>query len=129
MAKELNYTHNLNILILDENNIIIEDKKLLESIYNEFDNKILTKRGKMLNRNFEIILYWKRLPLTDVQSKFMGELFICSQYSDKVLHETTNIFINEIENKLKINTINKNWKIIFNISKLLETSNNVLTIN
>jgi hypothetical protein len=129
MAKKLNYTHNLNILILDENNIIIEDKKLLESIYNEFDNKILTKRGKMLNRNFEIILYWKRLPLTDVQSKFMGELFISSQYSDKVLHETTNIFINEIENKLKINTLNKNWKIIFNISKLLETSNNVLTIN
>ncbi len=52
MSNFLDYTHNLNILIVDDNNIIIEDKILLESIYSEFVNKNITKQGKMLNTNF-----------------------------------------------------------------------------
>jgi hypothetical protein len=114
------HTHNLNILIVDENNITIDDKILLENIYNEFVNKNIIKKCKKSNTIYEIHLYWERLPLTVVQSKFMGELFIESLHSDKVLYETTNKILSEIENKLKINTTNKNWKIIFHISALLE---------
>jgi len=129
MTNLLDYTHNLNILIVDENDIVIEDNNLLESIYNELDNKVITKQGKMLNRTFEITIYWNRLSLTNIQSKFMGNLFIKSLHSDKVLYETTERFLNEIEDQLKINTTNKNWKIIFHISKLLESNNIVLTFN
>jgi hypothetical protein len=50
----------------------------------------------------------------------MGELFIKSAYNDLVLHETTKKVLSEIENNLKINYTDKNWKIIFNITKLLE---------
>jgi hypothetical protein len=128
MTNFLDYTHNLNILIVDENENIIEDKILLESIYNEFDNKLITKQGKILNRMFEIKMYWNRLSLTNIQGKFMGELFIKSLHSDKVLYETTKRFLSEIENKLKINSKNKNWKIIFHMSKLLESNNIVLTL-
>lgn len=129
MTNLSDYTHNLNILIVDENDIVIEDNNLLESIYNELDNKVITKQGKMLNRTFEITIYWNRLSLTNIQSKFMGKLFIKSLHSDKVLYEITERFLSEIENRLKINTKNNNWKIIFHISKLLESNNLILTLN
>ncbi len=129
MTNLSDYTHNLNILIVDENDMVIEDNNLLESIYNELDNKVITKQGKMLNRTFEITIYWNRLSLTNIQSKFMGKLFIKSLHSDKVLYEITERFLSEIENRLKINTKNNNWKIIFHISKLLESNNLILTLN
>ena len=129
MTSFLQYTHNLNILIVDENENIIEDKILLESIYNQIADKVIIKQGKAFNIDIEIKLYWKRLSLTKTQSKFIGELFIISAYSDMILYETTKKILNEIENNVKINTTNKNWKIIFHISKLSEENKFILTIN
>lgn len=132
METILPYSHNLNILIVDENNITIENKILLESIYNEFVNKTIIKQAEILDTKYEIKLYWEKVLLTSIQSKFIGDLYITSSYTDKCLYETTKKILSEIENKLKINTINtinKNWKIIFYISKLLEENKYIVTIN
>jgi hypothetical protein len=114
-------SHNLQIMIVDKlYHIIIDDNDLLESIYAEFVNKKISKQGTWLDTTFEIHLFWKKNVLTEIQGKFMGPLFICSPYSDKLLYEATKNILQEIENKLKLSTKNKNWKIIFHISKLLE---------
>lgn len=142
------YSHNLNILIVDENNITIENKSLLQSIYDEFVNKNIFKKVEVFNEKYIIKLYWEKV---DIQSKifnyapyfrdtnytfgsisshhFFSDLFIISAYSDNILHETTKKILYEIENKLKIETENKNWKIIFYISKLLENMNTKVIID
>jgi hypothetical protein len=52
----------------------------------------------------------------------MGDLFTMSTHSDKVLYKGTSVLLNEIENKLKMNMVDKNWKILFHISKLLDNT-------
>lgn len=124
----LKNTHNLHILITDENgNIIKNQEVLLEKVYNEFADKIVIKKGALkandVCNNFEIKLFWKKTNITNVQSNFMGDLFITSVYSDAVLYKVTESVLNEIENKLKMdvkNDIKMDWKISFHISKLLE---------
>ena len=114
-------SHNLQIMIVDKlYHIIIDDNDLLERIYAEFVNKKISKQGTWLDTTFEIHLYWKKYVLTEIQGKFMGPLFLYSAYSDKVLYEATKSVLEEIENKLKLSSKNKNWKIMFHISKLLE---------
>ena len=127
------YTHNLNILIIDENDITIENKTLTENIYNEFVNKTIIKKGKLHNHidyndYIEIKIHWERVPITNIQSKFMGDFFIKSAYSDKVLYETTKKILSDIENRLKMNTTNTYWKIVFHISKLLEHMDKISVI-
>ena len=122
---ELQFTHNLNILILDDKFNIIHNKSLLEDIYYEFVDKIIIKNAILFDNKTEIHLYWKKIVLNEMQNKFMGNLFIKSAYSDIVLYSATKFLLNEIENKLKKRTVNKNWKIEFYISKLLEHMHNV----
>ena len=123
MIQNLEYSHNLNILLVDNNNNIIENKILLQQIYDEFVDKPITH---IFDMKYEICLYWKKV---DTKNKFIGNLFIRSLYSDNVLYETTKKILNEIENKLKKNIPNKNWKIIFYISKLLENVDMNVFIN
>ena len=120
------YSHNLNILIVDENDNIIDNKILLQSIYDEFVNKTIIKEAEAFNKKYVIHLHWKKI---DIQSKFIGDLFIRSLYSDNILHNTTKKILYEIENKLKKETTNKNWKIIFYISKLLVNIDTEVIIN
>ena len=96
METILPYSHNLNILIVDENNITIENKILLESIYNEFVNKTIIKQAEILDTKYEIKLYWEKVLLTSIQSKFIGDLYITSSYTDKCLYETTKKILSEI---------------------------------
>jgi hypothetical protein len=124
----LKNTHNLHILITDENgNIIKNQEVLLEKVYNEIADKIVIKKGALkandVCNNFEIKLFWKKMDITKIHSNFMGDLFITSPYSDAVLYKVTESVLNEIENKLKMdvkNDIKMDWKISFHISKLLE---------
>jgi hypothetical protein len=109
-------------MLVDEDDNEVEDKETMESIYADLD-KVITKTGKTKGQTFEIKLVWIRLKLSPIQSKFMGELFIKSAYSDKVLHEATKSAIDEIENKLPVNR-----KIIFYMTKLLEDSDIDLAI-
>jgi hypothetical protein len=117
-------SHNLNIQIVDKHDNKIENHDLLESIYSSITGKQIIKKGKLLDSNLDvnidICLYWQRMPITKEEQYFMGDLFLISSYSDKVLHLATHFLLNEIEHRLKNFTTNKNWKIIFHISKLLE---------
>ena len=65
--------------------------------------------------------------LANVQNKNVGVLFTTAFYSDKVLHGTTNMALDEIET-LKVKPLNKDWKIMFHISKLLEMNNHRLIV-
>ena len=126
MTQDLKYSHNLNIMIIDESFSPFENKILMQSIYDEFVNKTIIKEGIIFNRKYEIHLHWEKI---NIQNKFIGDLFIRSPYSDKVLYETTKKILNEIENNLKKETENKNWKIAFYISKLLENMDTEVIIN
>ena len=113
------YTHNLNIfLVKNDNNDNINDIELIESIYAELADKHIKKKGHIFNSKFEIHLLWERLSITEAESKFMGVLFTNSLHSDRILYEATKTLLSDIENKLKNQTTDKNWKIIFHISKL-----------
>lgn len=123
------YTHNLNIDIVDENDDTIGNQFLLETIYKELANKPIMRKVQYDNKNFEVHLQWERLSITNIQKHFIGVLFIKSFYSDKVLYETTKKVLEDILTKLK--SLNEyslfritNWKLIFNISKLLDMDNN-----
>ena len=113
-------SHNLNLRIVDEDDNTIKNPILLESIYSEFVGKRIIRKGIILDTKIELRLKWERKPITKIQNKFIGDLFICSVYSDQVLYAITKFVLNEIEEKLKNFTENKNWKIVFHISKLLE---------
>jgi hypothetical protein len=119
-------SHNLNILIVDKHDNKIENQALLENIYDEITGKKIIKKGKLLDSkldvDIDVCLYWQRMPVTKEEQHFMGELFLVSAYSDKVLHIATHFLLIEIEHRLKNFTTNKNWKIIFHISKLLENT-------
>jgi hypothetical protein len=131
MSKISPISHNLNIKIFNENDELIENKSLLESIYNELVDKPIIKKIHAYGTDLEIKLLYTRKSITKIEKKFMGDIFIVSLYSDNILYDATKFVLNEIEHKLKLETetIDKNWKIVFHISKLLENINkNILNI-
>lgn len=116
----LQHTHNLQILIVDEENNVINNETLLEEIYSEFANKHIMKPVEMFDQDFIIYVYWEIKSITKIQKHLMGPLFIASMHSDKVLYEFTKILLGDIETKIKNKQSDKNWKIAFHISKLLD---------
>ena len=111
------YTHNLNILIIDENtDNIMENTEILDMIYDEIVDKKIFKKGYWFGENIDMCMYWKKFTVTPIQRKFMGDLFTAPIHSDKLLYDFTSDFLNEIENKIKNTTTNKEWHIVFHIS-------------
>ena len=127
------YTHQLNIIIVDEKENIVENDSLLKTVICELVNKPLVKVGYMFNQNFDIHIQWETplnpsiVTLANIQHKNVEVLFTNSYFSDKVLHGTTNMALDEIET-LKVKPLNKDWKIMFHISKLLEMNNHRLIV-
>lgn len=127
------HTHQLNIIIVDEKENIVENDSLLKTVIFELVNKPLVKVGYMFNQNFDIHIQWETpsdpsiVNLANVQHKNVGVLFTNAYFSDKVLHGTTNMALDEIET-LKVKPLNKDWKIMFHISKLLEMDNHRLIV-
>lgn len=119
---EVPYTHNMNILLLDENEDVIENPVLLESIFEELTNKPIIKHVSWEGSILKMILPWKRLHLEKKQRKFMGFLFITSAYSDTALFDVMKATLDDIEQKLKQSFTNERnrWTISFHISKILE---------
>ena len=104
-------SHNLNILIVDKHDNKLENQDLLENIYHEITGKQIIKKCKLLDSNLDVnidvCLYWQRMPITKEEQHFMGDLFLLSEYSDKVLHLATHFLLNQIEHRLKNFTTNK----------------------
>ena len=113
---EVHYTHNMNILLLDENDDTVESPALLEKIFEKLINNPIVKEVSWEGSILKMILPWKRVHLEKTKSKFMGPLFITSAYSDTALFDVTKAILGDIERKFS----NGSWKISFHISKILE---------
>ena len=119
------HTHQLNIIILDEKDNIVENELLLKTVICELVNRPVVKVGYIFHENFDIRIQWEApsnpslVTVANVQHKNVGVLFTTAFYSDRVLHGTTVVALDEIET-LRVKPLNKNWTIKFHMSKMLE---------
>ena len=96
------HTHQLNIILVDEKENIVENESLLKTIICELVNRPVVKVGYIFHENFDICIQWKApsnpsiVTLANVQNKNVGVLFTTAFYSDKVLHGTTQVVLDEI---------------------------------
>jgi hypothetical protein len=94
------------------------DSKLLDTIYKQFvDNPFYIKNTRN-NMTITYCLDWRELLINDIQSLFMGNLFIKSIYSDEILYKLTKLLLKNIEKTLPFD-----HKIYFYISKILTNTN------
>lgn len=115
---EFAYTHNLKLQIFNKNNEQIMDSKLLDTIYKQFvDNPFYIKNTRN-NMTITYCLDWRELLINNIQSLFMGNLFIKSIYNDEILYKLTKLLLKDIEKTLPFD-----YKIYFYISKILTNTN------
>ena len=67
-----------------------------------------------------IVLWHRKLLKNDAERLFMGDLFTNSMVCDALLHKVTRKIIRELEKMIQSKSDDKNWKIMFHISKLIE---------
>jgi len=98
----MEYTHNLKLLLLDNNDNIIEDNVFLDQIKNilcQNSTNILKWNGQ--NENF--IIKWNQVELSNINKHFMGDLFACPMYeNDKIVLNHTQQTISKINSKYTI---------------------------
>jgi hypothetical protein len=114
------HTHNLHVIIVDGNDERVEDTAIRNRVYSVFVNQAVTKKINMNGTPIEVQLLWERVPLSKNQRLMMGDLFICSGYSDMVLYNATQKLLHDIEKSVKYTTNQSDWKLVFHVSKLLE---------
>jgi hypothetical protein len=95
---EETYTHNLKILLIDNNNII-EDKVVLDeikSILTKNNTNIIEWNGQL--RDFTI--KWDKKNLNEINKSFMGDLFSNPIYDfDRIIQNHTQQTISKINCK------------------------------
>jgi hypothetical protein len=104
------YTHNLKILLVDNNGNIVEDQIQLHQIKNMFcepQTHIMEYNGKREN----ITIGWNRKKLDNIQTHFMGDLFASPIY------DKDSIILKHTQNT--IDSIISNYKIKFYISRFI----------
>ena len=108
------FTHNLKIVIVDSNNDLVNDPKLIE----EIKKKLVQPRihDQMFNgKSLQCYNKWERRGLNKVGSYFMGDLFGQPIYEyDSIIYEHTAITVEQIEREL-----NMDHKILFYISRII----------
>lgn len=114
-TKMSRYTHNLKILIVDENDEVINDNecliKIKEKLQNSYTHKIDTQSVIKIP---SITLHWDLHSLSKIQSYFMGDLFACPTFDyDTILYSHTEKTLKIIENELGMK-----HKIKFHISRM-----------
>lgn len=94
----MEYTHNLKIILLN-NNIIIEDKIILNEIKNilsKNNTHIIQWNGQL--KNFTI--KWDKKELNEINQILMGDLFSCPIYEfDSIILQHTQETISKINCK------------------------------
>ena len=118
------YTHNLKIILHNDEGIVIENTELLENIYNEFSNKIITKHhvydeNGVDRTEIDMIVCWTRIQLTNVEKMLMGEFVTYPILSDELLYKITKFILEDAEKKIKNEMNDKNWSIMFHIFKYI----------
>jgi hypothetical protein len=106
------YTHNLKIILVDDNENIVVDNDFLDEIKNTLCQTNTTKI-KWNNKNIDITIKWHRKKLNNIQKQFMGDLCSNSIYNfDSIILNHTNQIISKINNTT-------NYQIKFHISKII----------
>jgi hypothetical protein len=106
------YTHNLKIILVDNNGSIILDNDFLNEIKNILC-QLNTKKVEWNEQNIDITIQWHRKALNNIEKQFMGDLFSNSIYDfDSIIVNHTKQIILKINNK-------SNYNIKFYISKLI----------
>lgn len=105
----MEYTHNLKIILID-NDKIIEDKVILDEIKNllsKNNTHMIEWNGKL--QNFTI--KWDKIILNEINQNLMGDLFACPIYDldSIILHHTQKTF----------SKINCKYVVKFYISRLI----------
>jgi len=111
-----NYTHNLKIILIDNNENIVENDDLLKNIKEKlketYTQSIYTQPSAI---PWNITIKWELHKLTKIQSYFMGDLFAHPVYDfDSIIYEHTEKTLKQIEKELNIN----DCKIKFHISRM-----------
>ena len=105
----MEYTHNLKIILLD-NNIIIEDKSILDKIGNIL-SKNNTHKIEWNGQLLDITIKWDKKELSEIDQTLMGDLFSNPIYQfDRIILNHTQKTISHIDCK---------YIIKFYISKIL----------
>ena len=98
----MEYTHNLKILFIDDNNNIIEDDIFLDEIKNILcQNNSINIEWNGILQNFTI--KWNKQNLNKINTHFMGDLFANPIYNhDSIILNHTQQIISKINSKYKI---------------------------
>ena len=118
MTTPIRYSHNLNIGITNQHGTYdaFNPPHIMEKIYEEI-TKRRTIQKTYDNNILAVDLCWKKVAISSLDKRFMGELFIVSPYSDMVLYDSTKTLLEEIEKSIFPDGF---MRIAFHISKLLE---------
>jgi len=105
----MEYTHNLKIILVD-NNSIIEDKFILNEIKNIL-SKNNTHKIEWNGQLLDITIKWDKKELNEINQTLMGDLFSLPiyQFDSIILHHT----------QQTIDNINCKYNIRFYISRIL----------
>ena len=106
----MNYTHNLKILLLDNNNTIIEDDVFLDEIKNilcQNNTNLIEFNGELLN----IMIKWDKKELNITDKYFMGDLF------SNPIYDFDSLILNHTQQI--ISKINCKYTIKFYISRII----------
>jgi len=98
----MNYTHNLNILLFDNEDNSVKDDIFLNEIKN-----ILCKNNTIVcdynGKKENIIIKWDRNELNNIEKYFMGDLFAFPIYDmDSLILKHTNSIISNIKSRYTI---------------------------
>ena len=126
------YTHNLKIVVADQNGQVLSGEfvnRILHLVNADIANKVIRKEvywsgsGDAARSKVDFAVLWSRKILkSDVERLFLGDLFTTSMVCDSLLYKATGKIIRGIEKIIKQNNpdMDKNWTIVYHISKLLD---------
>lgn len=106
------YTHNLKIILVDNDNNIILDNDFLDEIKRVLC-QLNTAKTKWNGKNIDITIKWNRKELNNIEKQFVGDLYSNPAYdSDSIIVNHTRQIISTINNT-------SNYDIKFYISRII----------
>jgi hypothetical protein len=126
------FTHNMKIVVADHNGQVLSGEfvnRILHLVNAEIANKVIRKEidwscsADVERIKVDFAVLWSRKILkNDTERMFLGDLFTTSMVCDSLLYNATGKIIRGIEKIIKQNNpdMDKNWTIVYHISKLLD---------
>jgi Txe/YoeB family toxin of Txe-Axe toxin-antitoxin module len=119
-------------VVADQNGQVLSGEfanRILYIVYVEIANKVIRKEvywsgsADVERSKVDFAVLWSRKILkNDTERLFLGDLFTTSMVCDSLLYNATGKIIRRIEKIIKQNNpdMDKNWTIVYHISKLLD---------